>query len=42
MMTDSLVRKNVIGQVIDEGYEEDSQSPNTCPKRDPGAYYESA
>lgn len=31
-MTDSLVRKNVVGQVIDEGYEEDTHSPNTCPK----------
>ncbi|MDO8613008.1 MAG: molybdopterin-dependent oxidoreductase [Dehalococcoidia bacterium] len=32
MMTDSLVRKNVVGQVIGEGYEEDTHSPNTCPK----------
>ena len=32
MMTDSLVRKNVLGQVIGEGYEEDTHSPNTCPK----------
>jgi nitrate reductase alpha subunit len=31
-MTDSLVRKNVVGQVIGEGYEEDTHSPNTCPK----------
>jgi nitrate reductase alpha subunit len=32
MMTDSLVRKNVVGQTIGEGYEEDVHSPNTCPK----------
>jgi nitrate reductase alpha subunit len=32
MMTDSLVRKNVVGQIIGEGYEEDTHSPNTCPK----------
>jgi nitrate reductase alpha subunit len=32
MMTDSLVRKNVVGQAIGEGYEEDTHSPNTCPK----------
>ncbi|MDP2947959.1 MAG: molybdopterin-dependent oxidoreductase, partial [Chloroflexota bacterium] len=32
MMTDSLVRKNVLGQTIGEGYEEDTHSPNTCPK----------
>jgi len=31
-MTDSLVRKDVIGQHIGEGYEEDVNSPNTCPK----------
>ncbi|MBM2841006.1 MAG: nrxA, partial [Bacteroidetes bacterium] len=32
MMTDSLVRKDVIGQHIGQGYEEDVNSPNTCPK----------
>jgi nitrate reductase alpha subunit len=32
MMTDSLVRKDVIGQHIGQGYEEDTNSPNTCPK----------
>lgn len=32
MMTDSLVRKNLFGQGIGTGYEEDVNSPNTCPK----------
>jgi len=32
MMTDSLVRKNYYGQGINEGYEADINSPNTCPK----------
>lgn len=32
MMTDSLARKNYYGQEIDEGYESDIHSPNTCPK----------
>ncbi len=32
MMTDSLVRKNDAGQVIDKGYEIDVHAPNTPPK----------
>ena len=32
MMTDSLVRKNYMGQEIGEGYEIDVNAPNTCPK----------
>jgi len=32
MMTESLVRKNYYGQGINEGYEADINSPNTCPK----------
>ena len=32
MMTDSLVRKNYMGQEIGEGYEIDVHAPNTCPK----------
>ncbi len=31
-MTDSLVRKDIYGQNIGEGYEPDIHSPNTCPK----------
>jgi nitrate reductase alpha subunit len=31
-MTDSLVRKNIYGHDIKEGYEPDINSPNTCPK----------
>jgi len=32
MMTDSLVRKEIYGQEIKEGYAPDIHSPNTCPK----------
>ncbi len=32
MMTDSLVRKNLMGQGIGKGYEIDIHAPNTCPK----------
>lgn len=32
MMTDSLVRKDYLGQKIGEGYEADVHAPNTCPK----------
>ncbi|HHT9153807.1 MAG TPA: molybdopterin-dependent oxidoreductase, partial [Candidatus Hypogeohydataceae bacterium YC40] len=32
MMTDSLVRKNIMGQGIGKGYEIDVHAPNTCPK----------
>ena len=32
MMTDSLVRKDYMGQEIGEGYEIDVHAPNTCPK----------
>ncbi|MDO8136563.1 MAG: molybdopterin-dependent oxidoreductase [Candidatus Brocadiales bacterium] len=32
MMTDSLVRKNLLGQGIGKGYEIDIHAPNTCPK----------
>ena len=32
MMTDSLVRKNDVGQVIGKGYEIDVHAPNTPPK----------
>ncbi len=31
-MTDSLVRKDIYGYRIGEGYEPDVHSPNTCPK----------
>ncbi len=31
-MTDRLVRKNIYGHGIKEGYEPDVNSPNTCPK----------
>jgi nitrate reductase alpha subunit len=31
-MTDSLVRKEMYGQRIGEGYAPDIHSPNTCPK----------
>jgi nitrate reductase alpha subunit len=31
-MTDSLVRKEIYGQKIGEGYAPDIHSPNTCPK----------
>jgi len=32
LMTDSLVRKEIYGQEIKEGYAPDIHSPNTCPK----------
>ncbi|HHT9131362.1 MAG TPA: hypothetical protein ACFYED_02635, partial [Candidatus Tripitaka californicus] len=32
MMTDSLVRKNILGQGIGKGFEIDVHAPNTCPK----------
>jgi nitrate reductase alpha subunit len=32
MMTDSLVRKDLYGQKIGQGYEIDVHAPNTCPK----------
>ncbi len=31
-MTDTLVRKDIWGWKIDEGYEYDTHAPNTCPK----------